>query len=96
MPHNIAYHITYICIYSILCYAQSLSCVQLRNPMDCSLSGSSFIRFSRQEYWCGIPYSPPQDLPDAGIKLSSPVPPALAGRLFTTSATGEAPYYIYI
>ena len=80
----------------MLCYAQPLSCVQLCNPMDCSLPGSSFMGFSRQEYWNGFPYSSPQDLPDAGIKLTSPVSPALAGRFFTTSATREAPYFIYI
>ena len=33
--------------------------------------------FSRQEYWSGLPWSPPGDLPDAGIELMSPVSPAL-------------------
>ena len=33
-----------------------------------------FMGFSRQEYWSGLPCSPPGDLPDAGIK---PVSPAL-------------------
>ena len=28
--------------------------------------------FSRQEYWSGLPYPPPGDLPDPGIKLASP------------------------
>ena len=27
------------------------------------------IGFSRQEYWSGLPYPPPGDLPDPGIKL---------------------------
>ena len=31
-----------------------------------------FMRFSRQEYWSGFPYPPPRDLPDPGIKLTSP------------------------
>ena len=46
--------------------------------------------FSRQEYWSGLPYSPPGDLPDPGIKPSSLMSPALADRFFTTSATWEA------
>ena len=33
--------------------------------------------FSRQEYWSGLPYSPPGDLPDPGIKPASPAAPAL-------------------
>ena len=28
--------------------------------------------FSRQEYWNGLPWPPPGDLPDLGIKPSSP------------------------
>ena len=27
------------------------------------------IGFSRQEYWSGLPYPPPGDLPDPGIEL---------------------------
>ena len=46
--------------------------------------------FSRQEYWSGLPYPPPGDLPDPGIEPESLKSPVLAGRLFTTSATWEA------
>ena len=35
--------------------------------------------FSKQEYWSGLPFPPPGDLPDPGIE---PVSPALAGRFF--------------
>ena len=35
--------------------------------------------FSRQEYWSGLPYPPPGDLPNPGIKPTSPAAPALAG-----------------
>ena len=28
--------------------------------------------FSRQEYWSGLPFPSPGDLPDAGLKLKSP------------------------
>ena len=43
---------------------------------------------SRQEYWSGLSYSPPGDLPDPGIELIHL--PALANKFFTTSATWEA------
>ena len=35
------------------------------------------VEFSRQEYWSGLPISPPGDLPDPGVKTPSPVSPAL-------------------
>ena len=35
------------------------------------------MRFSRQEYWSGLPCPPPGDLPDPEIKLLSPASPAL-------------------
>ena len=31
------------------------------------------LGFSRQEYWSGLPFSSPGDLPDPGIKSGSPV-----------------------
>ena len=34
---------------------------------DCSPLGSSVRRFPRQEYWCGLPFPTPGDLPDPGI-----------------------------
>ena len=45
--------------------------------------------FSRQEYWSGLPLSPPGDLPDPGIELVSPVSPALTGGFFTTEPPGK-------
>ena len=35
------------------------------------------VRFSRQEYWSGLSFPPPGDLPDPGIKPTSPASPAL-------------------
>jgi len=39
--------------------------------------------FSWQEYWGGVPFSSPGDLPDPGIKPASLASPAFAGRFFT-------------
>ena len=63
--------------------------------MDCSLPGSSwdipgiFMGYSRQEFWSGLPFPPPGNLPDPGIEPMSPAAPALAGGFFTTEPTGK-------
>ena len=46
--------------------------------------------FSKQQYWRGLPWPPPGDLPNSGVKPTSLTSPALADRFFTTSATWEA------
>ena len=48
------------------------------------------LGFSRQEHWSGLPFRPPGNLPDPGIKLTSP---ALAGRFFTTEPPGKSLNY---
>jgi len=40
--------------------------------------------FSKQEYYSGLPFPPPGDLPDPGIEPESLASPTLAGRFFTT------------
>ena len=47
------------------------------------------MEFSRQEYWSGLPFLSPWDLPNPGIKPESPVSPALADKLFTTELPGK-------
>ena len=42
--------------------------------------------FSEQEYWSELPFPSPWNLSDPGIK---PMPPALAGRFFTTEPPGK-------
>ena len=44
----------------------------------------------RQEYWSGLPFPSPGDLPHPGIEPASLKFPALAGRFFITSTTWEA------
>ena len=50
---------------------------------------SASMGFSRQEYWSGLPCTPPGDLRDPGIELASLMCFALAGGFFTTSTTWE-------
>ena len=65
--------------------AQSLSRIRLCNSMHCSMPGSSVYGISQQEYWSGLPFPSPGNLPDPGVKTSSLASPALAGRFFTTA-----------
>ena len=74
-----------------MCAKSLQSCLTLCNPMDCTLPGSSFHGFSREEYWSVLPLSSPGDSPDPGIKHASLTSPALAGVFFTSRATWEAP-----
>ena len=48
------------------------SCPTLCHPMDCSHQSPLSMGFSRQEYWSGLPFPSPGDIPDPGIKLKSP------------------------
>ena len=51
-----------------------LSCSVVSNsckPRDYSLPGSSVMGFPRQEYWSGLPFLSPGDVPDPGIECRS-------------------------
>ena len=48
------------------------------------------IGFFRQEYWSGLPFAPPENLPKPGTEPASLKSPALASSFFTTSTTWEA------
>ena len=47
------------------------------------------MEYISQEYWIGLPFPSPGDLPDPGIKPASPVSPALAGGFFTAEPPGK-------
>ena len=51
--------------------------------------------FSRQEYWSGLPFSYPGNLPDPGIEPMSPASSALAGGSFTTVSPGKPKLHIH-
>ena len=47
------------------------------------------MEFSRQEYWSGLPFPTPGDLPNPEME---PVSPASAGQFFTTEPSGKRHY----
>ena len=76
-----------VCKYPWAAVVESLSCVQLFvTPWTVAHQAPLSMGFSRQEYWSGLPFPPPRDLPNPGIEPSSP---ALASRFFTTEPAGK-------
>ena len=71
--------------------AKSLSCVRLFEvPWTVAFQAPLSMGFHRQDYWKGLQFPPPGDLPNPGIK---PASLALAGRFFTTRTTWAIQLY---
>ena len=62
----------------------------LTSPWIVARQSPLSMGFSRQEYWSGLPFPSPGDLPYPGIKPAFLLSPALAGGFFTASTTWEA------
>ena len=66
--------------------------------MDCTHQASPSMEFSRQEYWSGLPFPSPEDLPDPGIKPRSPalqadaLPPELLQKIKTVPRVCCSPH----
>ena len=54
-------------------------------PWTIALQAPLSMEFSMQEYWNGLPFPTPGDLPDPGIEPACLASPALAGGFFTTA-----------
>ena len=81
---------SYVCVCVCVCvcvYAHQLSHVKIfATPWTVACQASLSMGFPRQEYWSGLPFPPPGDLPDPGIE---PVSPALVGKFFSTEPPGK-------
>ena len=55
---------TCVCV----CVLVAQPCPTLGDPTDCSQPGFSVHGILRQEYWSGLPFLSPEDLPDPGIE----------------------------
>ena len=66
---------------------KSLSCIWLfETSWTVACQAPLSMGFSRQEYWRGLPFPSPRDLPNPQIE---PVSPILADRFFTTESLGK-------
>ena len=48
------------------------SCPSLCTPWAAAHQAPLSMGFSRQEYWGGLPFPPPGDIPDPGMEPGSP------------------------
>ena len=69
---------------------KQLGRVQLfATPWAAACQDPPSMEFSSQEYWSGLPFLSPVDLPDPGIEPTSLASPALAGEFFTIALPGK-------
>ena len=73
------------CLSDFCCLAPKFY-LTLENPWTIAHKPPLSVGFPRQEYWSGLPFPSPEDLPDLEIKLLSP---ALTGGFFTTESPGK-------
>ena len=74
-----------------------LSCVQLSaTQWIVAHQATLSMDFSRQEYWSGLLFPSPRDLPDIGIKHASLESPTVGGRFFTTVLPGKPKCYPHL
>ena len=67
-----------------------LSHVQLfATPLTVAHQAPLSMEFSRWEYGSGLPFPPPGDVPNSGIKCPSLESPTPAGRFLTTAPPGK-------
>ena len=85
MYHSL-YYVPCVCVCVFMCCVQSCLTVALQAPLS--------MGFPRQEYWSGLPFPPPGDLPDKSIKPISPAAPTLASGFFTTESYGKPTMYL--
>ena len=74
------------CVWVLSCFSHiqlfaTLRTIARQTPLS--------IGFCRQEYWSGVPFPSPGDLPNPRIEPTSLVSSALTSRFFTTSTTWE-------
>ena len=72
----------------------SQACLTLCDPKNCvACQATQSMGLHRQEYWSGLPFPSPGDLPNPGKEPVSPEAPAFAGWLFTTEPPGNPNRY---
>ena len=63
-------------------------------PWTITHQASLSMGFSRQEFWSGLPFPSPADLPDPRFEPESPAAPPLAGGFLTTKPSGKLHTYL--
>ena len=66
----------YLAIHVCVCSSAQL-CLTLCDPLDLACQTPQSMGFLRQEYWGGLPFPLPGDLPNPGVKPVFPASDAL-------------------
>ena len=74
---------------NIVVIVQLLSYSNSASPWTVAHQAPLSIGFPRQEYWSGLSFPSPGDLPYSGIKPVSLTSAAMAGRFFTVEPPGK-------
>ena len=77
-------------INEVLVLSRSVGSNSFAAPWTVACQALLSMEFPRQEYWGQLPFPPPRDLPNPGIKAASPAFPALAGGFFITEPPGKS------
>ena len=64
-------------------------CLPLVTPWTVACLALLSMGFSRQEYWTGLPFPSPGDLPYPGIESETLLSPTFAGGFLTTAPPGK-------
>ena len=95
MHQNHIYKGIWCTIHTCVCVCLvSQLCLALYHPLDCSHQAPLSMEFSRQESWSGLPFPPPGDLPNPGMKPAPPVSPALQADSLPAESSRK-PVYIH-
>ena len=80
------------CMWNLLLLSHSVVSDSFATPWTGIHQAPLCLGLSRQEYWSGLPFPPPGDLPDPGIK---PASPALAGGFLTIEPPEKPQSYMF-
>ena len=62
-----------VCVCVCVCVSHSVVSWPFTTPWTVAWQAPLSMEFSRREYWSGLPFPSPRDLPDPGIKHGSPL-----------------------
>ena len=88
-----------LCLYFLLrvCVCCGLSHVWLSvTPWTIAHQTPLSMGFSRQEYWSGLSFLTPRELPNPGTEPMSLASPVLAGGLFMTAPLGDPHFFLWM
>ena len=91
---TVCYYSFSVCSLCTCTCAQSLqSCPTLYNSMDCTCQVPVSMVFSKQDYWSGMLFPSPRDLPDPRIKSIFSASPALQADSLPIQPPRKPLYY---